>query len=271
MKNNIITVILLLFLNQGHSQNNKYEYRGRFNPAIKKESLYTATQLSQIMPEFSRYFSLMHNDRFEFDEQLKLANAPKGYEIYPQDNFYPEKNYEKIIDYVSIEIKAICQGKVITAQSKKKSLTIEQKGIINSADFGTDIRIRITFKFKYPAYDNMDSGIKVGDYRVTVVPETEAEYPGGYVQLTEYLNKNIIHKVVGPNATKKLQKASINFTVNEKGELVNIKMQSTSGDPKTDKLIFNAINEMPKWTPAKNTKGINVQEKFNIPFGGNGC
>ena len=61
------------------------------------------------------------------------------------------------------------------------------------------------------------------------------------------------------------------FTVNEEGEIVNAKISQTSGDSKTDKLFVEAINKMPKWKPAQNSKGVKVKQEFIFNLSGGGC
>jgi len=271
MKNNIITLVLFLLFLTGFSQNTKYQYFGRLTPSIKKEKLTKALFINEIMPEFSRYFQLPHDDRFQFDVQLKATDSPQGYFINTPENSNPKKDHEKIINYVSIEIFATCEGKTLRSQSANKTISTEQKNILNSTDLGTDIRIKIKFKFKYPLYDKVDTGVKEGEYSVTVVPETEAEYPGGSKKLTDYLIENVFNKIHDKKNTEKVHGAIVKFNINEEGQVVDVKMLRTSKEPKTDKLIIDAINRMPKWKPAKNAKGINIKQEFSIPFGNSGC
>jgi hypothetical protein len=268
----LISATVLCMSMTDFSQNPKYEYRGRFTPSIKKEKLKEAIFINEIMPEFSRYFLLPYEERIRFDELLKLVDSPRRYYVYPQESFYPQKNYEKIMDYVSIEISAVCQGKAFTSQSTGSALTMKQKDILNAADLGTDLGITIKFKYKNWANDNLDgrSELKKAEYIVTVVPETEAGYPGGYKQITEYLKKNVIDKISEAGASEKIRRAILKFRVNEEGQIMEAKISRTSTDPKIDKLILDAAHKMPKWNPAKDSKGIKVKEEFSIVFGG-GC
>ncbi len=276
MKNKIFTLVLFLLSINGFSQNSKYEFGRRFTPSIKNEKINEAKYVSEIMPQFCRYFSLPSKDRALFEDQVKIADSHNEgyvYHLYSQESFFPEENYEKVIDFVSVEISAVCQGKNLKSQCSRKTLTPEQKNILNSADLGTDIRIKIKFKYKYQAIEDLDNGSKVreGEYIVTVVPETEAEYPGGFKQMTEYIKKNIINKIPEKGISKKIQQAVLEFTVNEEGQIIDTKISSTSTDPKIDKLILDATNKMPKWKPAQNSKGVKVKEEFSIQFGGGGC
>lgn len=274
MKKNILCIHLLLYVISGYSQTSKFVYRGRYTPVIKKETLIEAKFLTEIMPEFTRYFILPYNERILFDEQLKQSTSLNANYIYPPEFYnHPLEKYNNIIYFVSIEIEGICHGKSIKAQNNSEILSVEQKEILKTTDPGSDISINIKFKFKN--YTNISpddlAKTKEGKYIVTVVPETEAEFPGGSMQMSEYLNKNIFEKISGKDANKKIQQAIVKFSVNDKGEIIDAKISRSSSDSKIDLLILNTIIKMPKWKPAKNANGITIKQEFNIPFGGGGC
>jgi TonB family protein len=266
MKNNIITLFLVLLFSTGFSQNSKYEYNGRLTPSVKKEKLNEVKFISDITPELWHKLALPIKEHDELDYRRKMEYS-LGYYLYPQGG------YNIIIDYVSVEILATCNSKVLTSQSTSDKLTPEQKNILNAADLGSDISIKIKFKYKNQAKDSLGSSkIIEGKLAVTVVPETEAEFPGGFKQITEYLMKNVINKITEASTSEKIRQAIVKFTVNEEGQVVDAKILRTSTDPKIDDLLLNAINKMPKWVPAKNSKGIKVKQEFSIPFGSDsGC
>jgi TonB family protein len=110
-----------------------------------------------------------------------------------------------------------------------------------------------------------------GQYSITIVPAMEAEFPGGFKQISTYLNDNFFNKITQKGNTDKIRQTSLKFTINEEGKVVNSKIFNTSSDVKIDQLLLEAINKMPKWKPAKNSKGIKVKQEFMIPFGGGGC
>ena len=267
MKNSINTLLLVLLISTGFSQNFKYEYTRRFTPVIKKEKLYFAGSVGEIMPEFNRYFALPARERHQMDILVDMTDSPQVYSVFPQESF------TKFIDFVSVEISATCDGKAFIAKSTGDVLTAEQKNILNTADLGTDIHIKIKFNYKNPANDNLTTAgkIKEGEYTVTVVPDTEAEFPGGSKEITAYLSDNVINEISGTGTSDKIQQAIVNFTVNEEGQIVDAKIFRSSTDPEIDKLILNATNKMPKWKPAENSKGIKVKQVVSIPFGGGGC
>jgi TonB family protein len=265
MKNNLITLLLSLIIITGFSQNSRFQYNGRITPAIKKAKLSEAGFIYEIMPEFSRYFVLPYNDRAQFDKQVIT--------IYPLASIYPLDNYNYLLSYVSVELSAICDGKMLTALGISDTLTPEQKEIINAAEPGTDISIKIKFRFKNETADRPGNTGKIheGEYAVTVIPHTEAEYPGGFKQFAEYFTENVFNKFPEILATEKIQMAVLKFTVDEEGQIVDTRISKTSTDPEIDKIILDATNKMPKWMPAQNSKGLKIKQEFSIPLGGGGC
>ena len=161
----------------------------------------------------------------------------------------------------------------MSSQSTGNQLTQEQKQILRTADPGTDIEIKINFKFRNQVGKSAGSENKIneGNLAVIVVPATEAEYPGGFAQLSDYFNKNVFDKISETGGTDKILMASVKFTINEDGRITNTKISQTSTDPQIDKLILDQTAKMPKWNPAKNSEGIKIKQEYTIPFSGPGC
>jgi TonB family protein len=265
MKNYQVTLLLSLLIITGFAQNTRFQYSGRLTPAINKTILDKANFILEIMPEFSKYFVLPFNEQARFDKQLIT--------IYPQGSIYPQDNFKYLISYVSVDISTICNGKVLSSQNSSDILTSEQKTILVLAEPGTDIKIKIKFRFNNEAIDHASAvdKIKEGEYVVTVIPQTEAEYPGGFNAFSEYFIKNVFNIIPEQSAAESLQQAVLKFTISEEGQIVNARMSKTSTDPKIDELILEATNKMPRWMPAQNSKGMKIKQEFSIPLGGGGC
>ena len=273
MKNYISVLLLVTIGFNGISQSFKYEYNGRYTPVIKKEQLNEARFISDVMPEFTRYMALLAKEYVSFKQFLKLENSESGSFSYPNEYFHQQKNYEKIMEYVSIEISTMCNGKIVSSQNKNNTLTTEQKNNLMIADLGADITIKIKFKYKYQTLEFPDDANKIYEakYTVTIVPETEALYPGGFKQFSNYINENVINKTNRQLTFRKFQQLIAKFTITEEGKIINAKITNSSADLKTDKLLLDAINKMPKWKPAENAKGTKVKQEFVLPLGGSGC
>lgn len=266
MKTSIITALSLLLVISGFAQPSKFEYTGRYTPSVKKEKLHDAQFINDISPDLWRTMYVPHPDRVLLDLRRVMV-FPQ-----PEDYVYPQENYKLILDIVGVEVSAVSNGKTLTAQNTTDKLTAEQKHILTSADFGTDISVKIRFQYKDQRTDNYGSRSEIleGTSLVTVVPDTEAEFPGGHKEITAYFTKNVIDRVAPPSSSDNVLNAIVRFTVDEQGQIVDAKITRTSKDPYIDKLLLDATAKMPKWKPAENAKGVKVKQEFVIPFGGGG-
>ena len=164
----------------------------------------------------------------------------------------------------SVVLMATCNGIVMEAESPNDTLSNEQISILKMADIGTDIVVDIKYNPKNSIIDDLD--IRVINFTYSVVPEIEAEYFGGYELLKQYLKENAIDKISEPIA-KQIQLATVRFTINEQGQIIDALISKSSEDEKTDKILLQAIREMPKWKPAENSNGIKVKQEFIFTVG----
>jgi len=230
MKNNAITLFLLLSVMTGFSQDLNYDVHGAYSRSVTKEKLNDAKTMRDINPG------------------------------------YPTSSW--ITDYVSAEILATNNGKAMKAAGKNEVLSEEQKNILKTADLGTDVVIDV--KFKQVNTVTGDVEIRKMHFSFTLVPEVEAEYPGGQEQLTQYLKQNAISKI-SVKDSKNFPMTKVRFIVNEAGEIADAKISATSGDREIDGLLLETINKMTKWKPAENSKGIKVKQEFEFSVGNGGC
>lgn len=201
----------------------------------------------------------------------KLNEAKLMFDIIPN---FPQNYYSKLIDYVSVEISVCNGGKNLTAISKNEVLTPEQKNILNNADFGTDINVSIKFSYKDPANDAYGGGGKIKEIKplgVTVVPETEAEFPGGNNSALQYFRNILITNNSDSATIQKINFTKLDITVNEAGEITNAKIFRSSGDQNIDKLFLEAARNMPRWKPAQDAKGTKVKQEIKISLKNTGC
>lgn len=228
-----------------------------------KKRILTSLLFLLFISGFSQNLSYDVHGKYSHPIKKEILNKAESMsDIIP---YYPE---HWIMGYVSVEISATSDGKTMMAASANDRLSTEQKNILDKVDLGTDIVINITYKFKNPVTGNIDIGSS--NYSATVIPEIEAEYPGGQQQMTQYLEENAINKI-SDTTSRHIQEAIVRFTVDEEGEIADAQIFKTSGDPKTDKLLLKVINKMPKWSPAEDLKGIKVKQEFEFSVGNVGC
>jgi len=175
-----------------------------------------------------------------------------------------------VTEYDSVEIMATCNGVAKKVVSKNNILNNEQKKLLSTVDMGTDIAIKVIYSYKEPATNFIEKNTM--NVLLTVIPDVEAEYGSGYLQMIKYLEENSINKV-SESDPKQFQKIIIGFTVGEKGEISNAKITHASEDLKINKLLLDVITKMPRWKPAQNSKGINVKQEFEFSLndGKDGC
>jgi TonB family protein len=225
-----ITTLLFLFSLDSFSQSSRDALAGRYTPPIKKEKINELKTIYDLIP-----------------------NCPGHWNTF--------------LDYVAIEVSSICNGEVKFGISSNAILTHEQKEVIKNAETSADITIKIKFRHKDTLSVIGDYGKNlVMNYRTTVVPQVEAEFPGGYKELDTYLKSIEAGKV-----SKDRQKALIRFTINENGAIENARISRPSGNNKADEIFLEAINKMPKWKPAKNAEGKTVKQEFIFGSMDEGC
>jgi TonB family protein len=198
----------------------------------------------------------------------RAVTREKLYEVKLISDIIPGYPVNWIRDYISVEIMTTSNGKSLKAMSANDVLSTQQQNILNNVDPGSDIAIYVHYKSKNPITDKLETSIM--NVLMTVVPETEAEYMGGNQQLKKYLMENFSSKIT-ETVPKELQEGMVKFTVNEEGEIANAQISKSSGDLKTDQLLLETINKMPKWKPAENSKGIKVKQEFAFSLGKVGC
>lgn len=274
MKHLLTYILCSIFLISAFSQTQKIEFNGRYNPSLKKEKLDEAKFIGEIMPKFYHNFSLQAKDNEQFKDLLKIVDSPKGIQIYPQENtFFMIENYNKLMDFVQIEISAKNKGKIVKARSTGEALTKEQKNILMNVDLGSDVVVTIDFKYKiqFDKYFENTKELKHGEYKVTIVPSIEAEYIGGFKKFSLDFNEKLVTKNLKPHEIEKIRQSKITFEVNEKGKAYEVFLLKTSGDKKLDADILKAIKGMAEWKPAIDIHGKRVNQQFSISFEGGGC
>lgn len=193
----------------------------------------------------------------------KLNNIRLISDVIP---FYPTK---WITDYTSVEVLIRDNGKEMKAVSPNDVLSPEQKNLFNSCELADDIEISVKYKAKNAVTNNMDD--REMNISLTVIPEVEAEYIGGYDRMMGYLMANSKDKI-DTRKSDEFNIAFILFTINEEGGIENVKLTETCGNDEIDKLLLDLINTMPKWKPAENANGTTVKQEFEFTVGmGMGC
>ncbi len=178
-------------------------------------------------------------------------------------------NYKSswIREYISVELLASYKGRIRKAVSKNDTLSQEQKDIMNRADLGANIAVKVQY---IPENTLTHNDIKEINFSFTVDPENEAKYPGGQQQLKQYLKDNAIDKI--PDGSfEDYDLMAIKFTINKEGQITNAhvfeSIYQTYKNEKIDKLLLEVVCNMPNWKPAEYTNGTKVKQEFVLTVG----
>ena len=170
-------------------------------------------------------------------------------------------------EYISVEILTNEKGRIRKAASKNDTLSQAQKDILNMADTGTDIAVKVRY---IPENTLTHNDIKEINFSFTFDPENEAEYPGGQEQLKKYLKEKAIDKIP-EGSFKNYELAAIKFTIDEEGQMIDAhvfeSIYQTFKDEKVEELLLEAICHMPGWKPAAYANGTKVKQEFVLLVG----
>ena len=193
-------------------------------------------------------------------QQLKAANT-----INDIIAAYPTS---WISDYISVDITTINNGEKRTVTSDNEVLTKEQKELLSQTNESSDV----LFLAHYKAENSVTGEIQHREmnFSMTVIPETKAEFTGGYDKMIAYLESNSAKKIEQLGFSK-LDVVSVSFTVNKMGKTEHIIITKPSGYDKVDSLLIKLIKDMPQWSPAKNKEGNAVDQHFFLDIQKDNC
>ena len=199
-------------------------------------------------------------------EKLNEAHTLKDLDKEANDLYLYYKT-SWIREYISIEILTSYKGKIRKTVSENDILSQEQKDIMNMADAGTDISVKVQY---IPENTLTHNDIKEIDFIITIDPENEAEYIGGQQKLNQYLKENAIDKI--PDGSfKNYDLTAIKFAINEDGQIIDAhifdSVYQTYKNEKINDLLLETIRNMPCWTPAEYSNGIKVKQEFVLTVG----
>jgi len=171
-------------------------------------------------------------------------------------------------DYVSVDLLTEKDGKTEIAKGENQVLNTEQKSILNKADLESEVHINVRYKSINSVTERkVDNEMVV---KMTVVPDIQAEFEGGYENLKKYLKDNLIDRIT-ENTPPEFQKGKVVFKIDPNGKLVDAEILESSGDTNMDNFLLEVFRNMPKWKPAQYATGEKVKQRFEFSMGIGGC
>ena len=218
------------------------------------------------MADLDLYYHV--SNRWDTMTKEELKEVKSLLDILKEDGTYTREAYRNVtisILHNDKDVRDIDRFEM----GQSEILNTAQLELLHSIDYSTNLRITAL---------NIRTNTKTGVVRddslvlyMTIIPEKEAEFAGGYDALIKYLKESSKEKTTIIREDK-LQPGKVHFTVTKKGSISNVKLIDTSGYPSVDEELIKIITNMPeKWESAENSKGEKVNQEFVFFFGTPGC
>lgn len=181
------------------------------------------------------------------------------------------QNPKHIVSFSSVNVMRIDDSyePVEEVAGDKNEFNSAQLKLLQSLPYSADVLIRAEYVLKNNTTGELEESYTTP--HITVVPETQAEYPGGFKAFIGYVKS---HKVDETETLSKeeLKPGKIRFTVSKVGTITKIKLISSSGYKKIDKRMVELITEAPgTWKVAQDAEGNRVEQQFVFSYGITGC
>lgn len=171
-------------------------------------------------------------------------------------------------EYVSVDVLTEKDGKTEIAKGENQVLNKEQKSILKKADLESEVHINVHYISINSVTERKENNEMV--VKMTVVPDIQAEFEGGYENLKKYLKDNLIDRIA-ENTPPEFQKGKVVFKIDPNGKLVEEEILESSGDTNMDNFLLEVFRNMPNWKPAQNATGKKVKQRFEFNMGIGGC
>lgn len=215
---------------------------------------------------FSGHQPKESNLRFQvrsgIEQQITDQQLSKAVRLKDLNPGFPSSWIKK---YLKTEILFPEAGMRILGENENLNLA-QQKALASVPLFG---KIQVLVSYQYENQERKlweDREIK---FTVTLVPEKLASFPGGDQALDRWWNSSRLQQWEATFPGLKL--ATIQFLVNEKGQIQSIECEKSSGNQVADQWIINEIKKMPDWVPARTRDGKPVVQKFTLALEELGC
>ena len=209
--------------------------------------------------------STISNLQYEVNRILPPISLSKDQLIKVQTLSDLDSNFKTawVREYISVEVIAQHNGKTVKETGKNSKLNQAQKNLLNTADVGKVISVKVQY---IPENTLKNNDPKEMEFSISIDPENKAEFPGGHLKLLTYLEEKVINKI--PDGVfKQHQLAAVTFTIDEQGQILTPAMFWSSENDEVDKIMLNAISEMPNWKPASYANGLRVKQAFAFTVG----
>lgn len=192
---------------------------------------------------------------------IKQTSLDKALWLHDLSDNYPSSWVKK---YVSTEIEATSNGKLVKAKGNNAALSVAQRQLLKKVDLSTNIMVTVQYKLENVVTHVWEEHSM--NFIRMVMPDVEANYPGGGTAFDLDLTQKI-NQTFPKIASMQFNQGIVRFVIDQKGKATKVEIHRSCGLSKLDQLLLKSIQDMPAWTPAKDAKGRPVVQKFEFVFG----
>jgi hypothetical protein len=179
------------------------------------------------------------------------------------EDIYPYFKSDWIHTYKTVTLESFSKGKKQTAIGHDNLFTTDQKKLLQHVDEGSPVHLSITY---LPENNLPLNELKEIAITLIINPAKDASFPGGDVNLQDYINKNILNHI-SKNNFKANQLSAIQFTIDQEGSLTDSYIVESTGNPTMDEMLLDALCKMPEWIPAEYPSGRKTSQSFILAVG----
>ncbi|MBT8233622.1 MAG: hypothetical protein HKO66_01590 [Saprospiraceae bacterium] len=213
-----------------------YKLSAETNNTISRERLRNAKTVSDLFPDFAMQENIINKRYVLKDVKIRLNDD------------------EAVTHTLSSEIK------------DENTFTQAQVELLNAADYASIFCLE-----GYVSSPKDLNDKRYFNYKMAVVPETEASYTAGNDAFIEFLSANCqstIDKVQKGN----LKSGNISFTINKEGAVSDVTLNATCGYKSVDDKMIDLIkSQSGSWSSATTQDGRNVSQTLIFSYGQSGC
>ncbi len=182
-------------------------------------------------------------------------------------DLYPDYEAAWVSEYIAVEISTTYKGKIQKVVNKNELLSPAQKELLARGDTGADILVKVDYMPENTLTHNEQ---KEMEFRVKVLPQSDAQYPSGEEALNRYLKEKTIDKIPD-NSFKGYDLTAIKFIINEEGAVEDARVfksaYQTYENKEVEALLLEAIQHMNCWEPAEYADGTKAKQEFVFTVG----
>ncbi len=238
----------------------------------KNDLVYKAKSY-ELAPELRNPFRSKNEFTFLFDVDDRFLRTQSKTQILNAKSVrdvFPAEKTEGIASFYDVNVIRLSENMDETKiHGNDENFTADQIALLKGLDYSNNFYVTADYRVVNP-----ETGTDYGErivYFMTVVPETEANYPGGMEALNAFLEKGSKREIQTVEK-EYLKPGRIYFEVGTDGLVDQVRLSNSCGYPEIDAHMQDLLRGLPKkFESAKDSEGHAVAQTLVFFYGMKGC